>query len=154
MIYIECPASLTEKNKTSKNKLFLAGGVSNCRDWQKEVVSQLFVFDLVVINPRRKIFDISNKPLTIEQIYWEFEMLATADIVSFFFCRETQCPITLYELGRSTTSNKKLFVGMDEDYSRRIDVEIQLSLARPEINIVYGLDKFIDTLTCAFKETK
>lgn len=148
VIYIECPGSLVQ---APLKKLFLAGGISGCRHWQEEVAAHLTPLDIIVLNPRRKFFDTTDKKMEQYQIKWEFKMLTKSDIVSFYFCRETVCPITLYELGRSAALGKKLIVGMDEDYSRRRDVEIQLSLARPELKIVYGLDNFINAITRRFK---
>jgi hypothetical protein len=143
MIYIECPADLVE----GRSKLFLAGGVSNCRDWQSEVVAQLNDLDIIVLNPRRKHFDASNKKMEYEQICWEFKMLSKADIIVFYFCKETVCPITLYELGRYAALDKRIIVGMDSDYSRRNDVEIQLSLARPELKVIWtDLQNFIKAI--------
>jgi hypothetical protein len=60
--------------------------------------------------------------------------------VSFWFPKETLCPITLYELGKQSASNKPIFVGVHPEYARRRDVEIQTQLIRPEVKIVYSLE--------------
>lgn len=139
MIYVECPDTTHERNLS----LFLAGGISGCRDWQSEIVSKLYPLDIILYNPRRKNFDISNKNITVEQITWEEEKLRQADIIAFYFCRETSCPITLYELGvANATRYKPVIIGMDPDYSRREDVEIQTRLKKPDTLITYNLDDF------------
>ncbi len=48
MIYIESPAVYSGDNKA----VFLAGGISNCPDWQQEMKRMLTPSDLVLFNPR------------------------------------------------------------------------------------------------------
>lgn len=152
MIYIECPNKLPKELECYclSNCLFLAGGVSNCRDWQKEVLSKILDLDIVVLNPRRAEFDASNKEIEKEQIQWEYEMLRKASVISFYFCEETICPITLYELGTWSHSDKQIIIGMDEKYSRRRDVEIQSSLIRPMEEIVYNLQDLVKEIRNRF----
>jgi hypothetical protein len=136
MRYIECPEVYTGEGKT----LFSAGGISDCRDWQKELADKLVDLDFVFINPRRKNFPINDPNASEEQIKWEFGHLQNSEMVSFWFPNETLCPITLYELGRWLNSDKKIFLGIHPEYKRKFDVEIQTGLARPEIEIVNSLE--------------
>jgi hypothetical protein len=47
----------------------------------------------------------------------------------------------LFELGSHLmVPGKPIFVGMHEEYQRRIDVEVQTSILRPDIEIVYNLN--------------
>lgn len=62
-------------------------------------------------------------------------MLRDADAILFWFPCETLCPITLYELGAWSMSDKPLFVGVHPAYQRRQDVEIQTRLARPDVAV-------------------
>jgi hypothetical protein len=124
----------------SEISVFLAGGITGTKDWQKDLIKKIDYLDITIINPRRKKFDLQDKKQSTIQIPWEFEYLRFADFIVFYFCKETVCPIALFELGVHSTFNKPLIVGMDKDYSRRIDVEIQMKLARPEIEIVYSLN--------------
>jgi len=142
MVYVECPNVST----SNKKSLFLAGGISQCRDWQHLIVSKLHTFDIVVYNPRRASFDHDNQDVASEQIIWEEEKMRNADIIVFYFCRETLCPITLYELGIYNMTSKPIIIGMDPDYSRRIDVEVQTKLKRPEVPIVYGVNNLLKEL--------
>ena len=51
-------------------KLFLAGGITNCDDWQSKVIDELNAFsldDLMIFNPRRKHFDVSDKNASQKQ---------------------------------------------------------------------------------------
>lgn len=142
MRYIECP-QVYNRNERS---LFLAGGISNCPNWQSDLVKLLVDADLALLNPRRKFYPIDNHNLEEEQIAWEFEHLARASAVSFWFTKETLCPITLYELGKQNSGNKTLFVGVHPEYSRKRDIEIQTKLSRPEITIVYSLHNLAEQI--------
>lgn len=74
------------------------------------------------------------------QIEWEFRHLRRATAVLFWFPPETLCPIALFELGgRVQVREQALFVGTDPDYARKLDVEIQLRLARPEVAVATDL---------------
>jgi len=134
MQYIEAP----NYYKGRKKSLFLGGGITGCPDWQKEMCALLSDTDLVVFNPRRKKFP-KDEP-AIVQIKWEYEHLRKARAISFWFPKETLCPIVLYELGAWSMANKPIFVGVHPEYARKIDVEIQTKLVRPEINIVNSLE--------------
>jgi len=148
MIYIECP----NKTDLTKKSLFLAGGISGCRNWQAEVVAHTQSIDFILYNPRREHFDDTSQDITEEQITWEEEMMRKADFIAFYFCRETLCPITLYELGVYNMTKKPIVIGMDQDYSRRLDVEIQTKLKRPEVEIVYGTQNLINSIKSFFKK--
>ena len=122
--------------------VFLAGGITNCPNWQKSMVKLLENTDLVIFNPRRKNFPINDPNASEEQIKWEHKYLRIAGIISFWFCKETLCPIVLFELGRWShyLLQKVIFVGVHPYYKRIKDVEIQMKLEKPEIEIVYSLE--------------
>jgi len=127
--------------------IFLAGGISSCPDWQKEVESHLkFAFEhknFLVVNPRRDNFDMADKRATVQQIEWEHKMLERCDTLLFWFPEETLCPITLYELGNYTDKKKNLIVGVHDRYKRRVDVEKQTQLRRPDVKVAVGFDAFL-----------
>lgn len=147
MKVIQCPDSYDVDMIGRTFKIFLAGGISNCGVWQDEMIALLNHTDdkLVVMNPRRVDFDISNEKIAGEQIEWEFDHLASSDAVLFWFPPETLCPITLFELGSISAQNRPIFVGCHPDYARRFDVIKQLSLKRPGV-------KVRDTLTDVAKD--
>jgi hypothetical protein len=116
-------------------QLFLAGGITNCPDWQSEAISLIkgnlisSCREVILINPRRVEWNIGDKDAAAKQIEWEHGALESSDGYLFWFPKETLCPITLYELGKVAAGTKKpLFVGTDVDYARRFDVITQLSL--------------------------
>jgi len=136
MKYVEAPSEYSG----DEYSIFLAGGISRCPNWQQELVLRLSDTDLIVYNPRRANFPMGNELEGIKQIRWEWDYLQKVDYISFWFPKETLCPITLFELGSWSMSETKLFVGCHPDYPRRFDVEVQLSLRCPEIKIVYDID--------------
>lgn len=112
--------------------LFLGGGISNCPDWQQEIITYLADTPGIALNPRRSGEFTEN--IADEQITWEYHALRTASTVLFWFPKETLCPITLLELGVFTQRPQtRLVVGTHPDYGRRFDVIKQLELARPEV---------------------
>ena len=143
----------------AKPTLFLAGGISNCGDWQAEMIRMLFSRmregtsmpddGWVLLNPRRASYQDTPENAR-RQIEWEYAHLAVADAVLFWFPKETLCPITLLELGRWSGVAKPLFIGIDPDDARRLDVEVQINLARPYVRPVYSLD---DLAELVLKET-
>ena len=51
-------------------------------------------------------------------------------------------------------TNKPLFVGAHPNYARRQDVEIQTSLVRPDIQIVYSLEDVLKVLLSVSKRSR
>lgn len=128
MRYVE--ALETYKPAPGETSLFLGGGITNCPDWQQEVVKMLADTPLVLLNPRRKNFPIGDPDASYHQIEWEFKHLQMATGIMFWFPCETLCPIVLFEYGKWIDKAKSLFVGYHPYYERRNDIDIQTSLAR------------------------
>lgn len=144
MIYVEAPERTFPATKKS---IFLAGSITGAKNWQKEVVRAIKDFDVVVFNPRRENFPIHDPSAALEQITWEYEMLRKADMIQMWFDGNTMSPICLYELGSWSMTSKPMVIGMDPNYQRRQDVEIQTKLVRPEIPIVYAMDDFTNVVS-------
>jgi len=117
--------------------LFLAGGITDCAEWQDEVCEKLSDKSIIgtVFNPRRKNFPMGDSEAGKKQIAWEFWALndLKPDIISFWFDGgKSLQPITLYELGRYSTkhlelgSPKRLIVASDPNYGRNMDVIEQM----------------------------
>jgi len=130
-------------------KIFLAGGITNCPNWQKELIEKMEKqetgdAEVYLFNPRRENFPIDDPNASKEQITWEFEALREADMIIFWFSKGSDNPIVLYELGMWGNSRDTLIaIGIDEGYSRKQDVEIQTMLARDDVAIVYTLDEVV-----------
>jgi len=86
MKYIEAP---TEHSTSSPFTLFLAGGISNCPDWQQEMVEKLKDTNLVLFNPRRANFPMGDKDAGLRQIKWEAYYLDKCNYILFWFPKET-----------------------------------------------------------------
>jgi len=128
-------------------KLFLAGGITNCPEWQTEMIELLsHMNDLTIYNPRRKNFPIDDPKASEEQITWEYNHLRDADLISFWFSKGSLNPIVLFELGKFLESGKKIFIGIDPEYERMSDVQIQTLLSNPSIEIVYSIKELSDQI--------
>lgn len=130
----------------SEKKLFTAGGITGCPDWQHELINNLTSTDLVIFNPRRKSFSVEDKTQAPKQIKWEFDHLRKADAISFWFAKETMQPITLYELGAWSMTDKPLFIGAHPEYQRLQDVVEQTLHVRPNIKVVDSLEDLTEQI--------
>jgi hypothetical protein len=125
--------------------VFLAGGITNCPDWQKDIINKLQTDytnlddKLVIFNPRRENFPIGDKSASYKQIEWEFNCLEKADIFSMYFTSGiSDQPICMYELGRYISRMQakypvdwkyRIIISVEDGYKRKEDVLIQTHLA-------------------------
>ena len=140
--YITALQEIPKDNK--RPTLFLAGGITNCPEWQDEAIQLLADSRWLLLNPRRKNFPIDDPNASHQQIEWEHRHLRLAYAILFWFPQETLCPIVLYELGAWSMTLKPIFVGMHPKYQRRQDVKIQTALVRPDVRIQYTLKDLCD----------
>lgn len=124
--------------------VFLAGGITNCPNWQKEVIDLLQrsvnrYSNLVILNPRRENFPIDDPNAAEEQITWEFNALERCTVFSMYFSDgNSDQPICMYELGRNIVRMQmkypidwqdRLIISTSYGYKRYPDVLIQTELA-------------------------
>ena len=129
--------------------VFLAGGITNCDNWQNKVINYLKEFgvkchddmpNLVIYNPRRENFDINDPSAAHNQVKWEHYYLERADIFSMYFAasEKSDQPICMYELGRYITRMQmrfptdwidRIIVSSEKGYKRIKDVRLQLAFA-------------------------
>ncbi len=133
--YVQPPDSHAYVGQESA--LFLAGGITGCPDWQTRAALQLCAAGVpaTVMNPRRAVFPEWEPAASRVQIAWEYEHLARADVILFWFCAESIQPIALYELGAHAARGAKIAVGAHPEYARRLDVVEQLRHVRPEVEV-------------------
>lgn len=128
--------------------VFLAGGITNCPDWQSEAIERfksIEAYSFTLYNPRRENFPINDPSASEQQIVWEFNHLRDADIIIYWFASGSLNPIVLYELGMwGNSSDKTIFIGCDPEYARTQDVLIQTKLARPEQFVYSDLGSLCD----------
>lgn len=129
--------------------VFLAGGITGCPDWQKEIIKKLDdrcdTATLVVMNPRRENFPIHDPHAARDQIAWEYKNLERADIFSMYFCESvSDQPICMYELGRNLLRmqmrfpadwQNRIIISVEDGYKRKQDVLIQTDHAL-EVDVV------------------
>lgn len=150
MIYVEALEEFTPDNnkgfKDGMPSIFLAGGITDCPDWQKDVVNMLKDENVILLNPRRKDFPIDDPNASYKQIRWEYQHLRKATAIIFWFPKETMCPIVLFELGTWVVSDKLLLIGMDREYERKEDVQIQTVLERGSTKFYYSVDSLVEAM--------
>ena len=149
MYEVKCPELMDPDDRIS---IFMAGGITDCPDWRKEVLELFNDYDIQLINPLRDNFDGYDANRQIEQIEWEFEHLEMADIILFYFCKETLNPITLYELGVCAAQDRNIFVACHPEYKRKLDVIQQLSLIKPEVVVHESIKDMVDDIINNFEE--
>jgi hypothetical protein len=132
--------------------IFLAGGITDCPNWQMVVVKALWDLPIFLYNPRRNNFPIHDPNAALEQITWECHYLNKSDVITFWFAKETLQPIVLFELGKMCMTYKQLLIGIHPEYPRKKDVEIQLSLTSANYSIVYSLEDHINQIQKYIKE--
>lgn len=158
--FIESPNDVMTKCPI---KLFLAGGIQNCRDWQSDIIEKMsidsenkihdYLSNVIVYNPRRQNFPIHIKEESVKQIIWEYDKLKKSDIISFWFAAGSLNPIVMFEYGKFITNNNiKIVLGIDEDFPRKTDVEIQTKLERADININYNFGDFYYNILTELKK--
>lgn len=163
-LYIEAPTTptLEQLNQIVSKSIFLGGGITGCRNWQKEAIDRFrWIEGLYILNPRRAFWDDNDKTQGHHQINWEFEMIERASQIMFWFTKETPQPIVLYELGKEMGyrkacseegyGSKPIWVGTDLLYPRAFDVREQLYNIAPDIPIYSSLRGMIDAI-CTFNE--
>lgn len=131
---------------TGGEAVFLAGGISNCPDWQSGIAEKISAqTDLTVINPRRLGWDMNAADSeSRKQITWEYVHLRQCRYTLFWFPKETDGPITLFELGSALERETKLTIGCHPDYNRLLDVETQVALRRSDLSVVQDLEAMVE----------
>jgi len=143
-VVVEAPNEVYSLYTEARKKIFLAGGISNCSDWQSELIKKVQYKNVTLYNPRRVYFPMNDSSEAERQIIWEYRHLKEADGIVFWFSKGSVNPIVLYELGKwGNSSDKKIIVGIDKEYERKEDVIIQTKLSRPDVEIVHSLESIV-----------
>lgn len=152
MIYVEAPEEFTGPGFC----LFLAGGISDCPDWQKSATAALDDLNVTVFNPRRNNFPLHDLNAEAEQVGWEYRHLRRVHLVMFWIPESpiTHQPIDLYELGMLVGEGGPLVVGTDPGYVRRTNAVTQLALARPELQVHATLPDTLEAIRAAIRATR
>ena len=150
MITVTAPDSLQNEPFKFRIKVFLAGGISGCPDWQSMLIEMLDdLSDTVVLyNPRRANVTLGNTDIGKEQIQWEKYAMDECDLISFWFAEETTQPIVFFELGARIgyLNNPDYVVCAHHKYLRRFDVVEQLSHYRPDVYVGRTLEELAGSI--------
>lgn len=145
-------------------KVFLAGGICKCIQWQDMVIDRFgdeiqidnsTYNELYLLNPRRT--DWIEEPGAAErQIEWEFDMIERSDVFTMYFAGgESDQPICMYELGRNllrmryeypTTWKERIVITCNKDYKRLNDILTQVRLATDglvKVNVIEGDERSV-----------
>lgn len=84
--------------------IFLAGSIEmgTAERWQEVVEAGIDDLDVIILNPRRDLWDSSwlqtpdHKEFR-EQVQWELEAQERADIIAFYFAPNTKSPVTMLD---------------------------------------------------------
>jgi hypothetical protein len=125
---IKCPDHPSTVEALRAPSVFLAGSCStNWRD-------RFSLAGVTVFNP------VSDLPLE-QRTIWEWEYLIMSSMVVMWLSG-TECPISLYELGRYVhSSNKPCIVGMSPDYIKKDEVVMLCKINRPDM-MVFESDEY------------
>lgn len=146
MIFIECPNDL-DRVFPGETVVFMAGGITGCLDWQSTVkrwvtseYNEVDLSKVILINPRRRDFDVNDPTASEKQVEWEFMHLNMATDIYFWFPKEGKCMITLFELGWALGAGKNVAIGVEPGYLREDDIKFQLGHRRPWLKIHSSLE--------------
>jgi hypothetical protein len=119
--------------------VFVAGGITSCPDWQADVTAALADDHVVVLNPRRPSFDLTDPDATVEQVQWEYDHRthdALAYMLFWFPAADSHQPIAMLELGDALArTDLPIIVGADPHFPRYRDVVLQCRAARPSLTV-------------------
>ena len=141
MIYVEAPTSLDSLGEMGLPVVFLAGGITNCPNWQqyvRKILEEMELPQFYLVNPRRDNFPIHDPNAAREQITWEFHALNQSEIFSMWYSNaDSDQPICMYELGRhlarfANSEVDYVCIGVEPGYRRAQEVAIQTELVMEE----------------------
>lgn len=133
--------------------VFLAGSIEmgKAEPWQARLVADLADHDVLLMNPRRTDWDSSweqkiTNPQFFEQVTWEQNWIAAADLPVFYFDPATQSPITLMELGHvAGVGDQGFIVCCPPEFYRKGNVDIMV--ARSQLGIMTeSYDEFLTAI--------
>lgn len=145
---ITAPESLAHLPSPS---VFLAGGITNCPEWQQEIIGKLGDIGFgCLLNPRRANFPIEDPNAAREQITWEFEALSQVDIFTMWYSNApSDQPICFYELGRNLALRQVrdeleyVVIGVEKGFKRSQDVYIQTELVSKRLLVVDNFEDYV-----------
>jgi hypothetical protein len=154
------------RKKGQRQAIFLGGSIEMGKavNWQKELVSKFErVKNLVFYNPRRDDWDVSlpQDPTPGShfhtQVEWEMDAQLEADLIVYYFDKDTVSPITLLELGQfgsrsmMMSKNRSVVVCCPKEYFRYGNVAIFCETHK--ITLYHEFDELVDHIDRNFNNT-
>ena len=135
-------------------KVFLAGSIEMgvAENWQDRLTGEFENYNVEVYNPRRDDWDSSwvQDPTRgtqfHEQVSWELDHIVEADLVVFFFDKDTKSPITLAELGLSIGLGKEIMVYCPQEFFRYGNVAVMMNKFNYMDKLFINEDEFVAEL--------
>lgn len=145
MIVLTPPQSLNVNHNIYKTRIFLAGSIEmgKAEEWQQKAIDflnnftyhtlsnprRLEKYEGIIYNPRRNDWDSSWKqelenPQFYQQVNWELNALENSTHILYYFAPNTLSPISLLELGKFSSTDKKIVVVADKEYQRKGNIDI------------------------------
>jgi hypothetical protein len=129
----------SEEAPRHSKSIFLAGTTSkvDITDWRETLSASLSKHPVTIYNPYRADWDSTwredvNFTPYREQVMWELDKQAKADLVVVYFHPATQAPVSLLEFGLSAKVPGKVIAVCPEGYWKRGNVQI--------VSEVYGVE--------------
>jgi hypothetical protein len=138
--------------------VFMAGGITDCPNWQATIIDKMTGKKGVLFNPRRDKFPIKDPNAAKEQITWEYNALMSCHIFTVWFTGGPSLqPIAQYELGRYLARYQlgrlpKIVIGCDEGYKRRFDVLMQVKLVDSNLHVYRSFEGYVSAVKEAIEE--
>lgn len=111
-------------------KVFLAGSIDmgSAEDWQAQVITALGDLPITLLNPRRAEWDASweqriDNPQFNEQVTWELDGLASAELILLYMAPGTKSPVSMLEFGLHAKGGNML-VCCPEGFWRKGNIDI------------------------------
>jgi hypothetical protein len=126
------PARVAPSTFANVPSVFLAGSIDAgaAEEWQARMTARLMdkLNSVAVFNPRRPTWDDTitcdiSDPNFRDQVEWELEHLAAADVIAMYFDPNGKAPITLLELGLHAEKHN-VVICCPPGYWRRGNVQI------------------------------
>lgn len=121
----------SEERPRGVKSVFLAGTTSkvDTADWRENLSSSLSKHPITIYNPYRADWDSAwredvNFAPYREQVLWELDKQAKADLVVVYFHPATQAPVSLLEFGLSAEVPGKVIAVCPEGYWKRGNVQV------------------------------
>jgi len=152
---VKAPEKLQPFDRIGTFSIFLGGSIDQGAvwDWQKNLVTALNDYRVILYNPRRDNWDknwkqdLDNSEF-VAQVTWEQHYLKVADYRVFVMTAESKSPITLLELGQYI--NKPGIVLCEPGFYRKANVEITAHLNG--MPVVDSMDELIQHLKVVIAE--